>query len=116
MHSAAGIGFQGQQHLIFDDYEGQTLWLAVRVPDLLPEAVRSYWPGFLGIAVGYGARDVAGPSPYPAVLLAFDYDMTRIVPDDTWFLKTLGQALNFVHFPSPAVQVSPSGIWYGIYF
>jgi hypothetical protein len=42
--------------------------------------------------------------------------MTKIIPSDTWFLKTLGEALNFIHFPAPAVQVSPNTIWYGLYF
>lgn len=111
-----GTGFQGQKHLIFDDYEGQTLWLSIKVHDFLPGAVQEYWPGFLCVALGYGARDITSPDAYPVLFLALDYDMTRIIPDDTWFLRTLGEALNFIHLPAPAVRISPSAIWYGLYF
>jgi hypothetical protein len=116
LHSASGVGFQGQQHLIFDDYEGQTLWLSIKVHDLLPVVARSYWPDFLCLAVGYGARDIASQNAYPILLLALDYDMTKIIPPNTWFLKTLGEALNVIHFPAPAVRFTPSAVWYGLYF
>lgn len=116
LHNPGGIGFRGQKHLIFDDYEGQTLWWSVKVHDFLPTTLQSYWPSFLCVALGYGARDVASTNAYPIVMLSLDYDMTRILPDDTWFLKTLGEALNFIHFPAPAIRISPSAIWYGLYF
>jgi hypothetical protein len=116
LHSQGGIGFRGQQHLIFDDYEGQTLWLSIKVHNVLPKSAQDYWPPWLALAVGYGARDIASPRSYPVVFLALDYDMSRIIPQDTWFLKTLGEALNFIHFPAPAVRISPSAIWYGFYF
>lgn len=116
LNNPGGSGFQGQQHLIFDDYEGQTMWLSTKVKNFLPAALEQYWPEFLCLAVGYGARDIAGPEPYPVYYLALDYDMTKIIPAKTWFLKTLGEALNFIHFPAPAVRISPSAIWYGFYF
>jgi len=116
LNTASGTGFQGQQHLIFDDYEGQTMWFTARIHDILPRRARSFWPDFLGIALGYGARDISSKSAYPVVFVAFDYDMTRIIPTNTWFLRTLGQALNFIHFPSPTVRISPSAVWYGLYF
>lgn len=112
-----GIGFQGQKHIMIDDYEGQTFWLSVKVGNLLPEKIKDYWLPFLGIAVGYGARDIAGTEPHRVYFLAPDLDMTKIIPDDTPFLKTLGEALNFIHFPMPAVQFSSNKtIWYGLYF
>jgi len=114
--TAGGEGFEGQKHLVFDDYEGQTFWLSVRVHDFLPEGAKSVWPDFLCLAVGYGARDITGANPTPVVFIAPDLDMTRIIPANTSFLKTLGEALNFIHMPLPAVQISPGAIWYGIYF
>jgi hypothetical protein len=116
LNNPGGIGFKGQKHIFFDDYEGQTLWLSIRVNGLLPKSVEPLWPDWLCIAVGYGARDIANPAPYPVVILSFDYDMTKIIPDDSEFLKTLGQALNFIHLPAPAVRISPHAIWYGLYF
>ena len=116
LHGGGGIGFKGQKHIIFDDYEGQTLWLSARVKNLLPARVSLYWPEFLCVAVGYGARKVVSPDAHPVVFLALDFDFTKIIPDDTSFLKTLGEALNFIHFPAPAVRISPSAVWYGFYF
>jgi hypothetical protein len=111
-----GIGFKGQKHLMIDDYEGQTVWMSVKVHNLLPAPARPYWPDFLCLALGYGARDVADPRPYRVWFLALDLDMTALVPARTGFLKTLGEALNFIHMPLPAVRFSPGAIWYGIYF
>ena len=116
--SDRGIGFKGQQHLMIDDYEGQTFWLSVKVNNLIPKSLEPYWPDFLCLAVGYGARDIGttAADPYRVYFLALDYDMTKIIPQNTGFLRTLGQALNFIHLPAPAVRISPSAIWYGLYF
>ncbi len=116
INEGGGIGFRGQKHIMFDDYEGQTIWLSVSVNNLLPRSVEPFWPDWLALAVGYGVRDVASPDPYSIVILSLDYDMTRIIPPNTWFLRTVGEALNFIHFPAPAVQISPNAIWYGLYF
>ncbi len=111
-----GSGFKGQKHLMIDDYEGQTFWFSVKVHNILPQSIQSYWPDFLCLALGYGARDIAKPNPYRVYYLALDYDMTKIIPPATSFLKTLGESLNFIHLPSPAVRISPTTIWYGLYF
>lgn len=106
----------GIKHLMMDDYEGQTYWLSLRVDDVLPESAARLWPDFLCIAVGYGARNILTGTPYSVYYIGLDLDMTRIIPDDTPFLKALGEALNYVRLPLPAVQVYPSGIAYGIFF
>jgi hypothetical protein len=116
LNEPGGVGFKGQKHLIFDDYEGQTVWLSVRVHDLLPEPVSSWWPSWLCIAGGYGARDVALSNPYPVYFVGLDLDLTRIIPQDTPFLRTLSQALNFLRMPLPAVQLSPHVVVHGVYF
>jgi hypothetical protein len=116
LNSGEGKGFQGQQHTVFDDYEGQTLWMSVKVKNFLPRSIDYLWPEFLCISVGYAVRDVFGKEPRSAVLLALDLDMTKVIPDDTPFLKLLGEALNFIKFPMPTVQLTPNTIWYGFYF
>ena len=71
---------------IFDDYEGQTYWIAFHVDGLLPESMRDYWPDWLGIALGVSIRDMGRESWEPDdkmqtnVILALDYDMTKIIP------------------------------------
>ena len=116
LNEPGGVGFAGQKHIVFDDYEGQTIWLSLNVNNFVPHAVEMYWPDWLAFAVGYGAREVGGPDPHSILMLALDYDMTKIIPGDTWFLRTLGEALNFIHFPAPAVRISPDAVWYGLYF
>lgn len=113
---SAGIGFRGQQHLMMDDYEGQTFWLSAKVNNLLPRSIEPYWPDFLAVAVGYGARNIAEPNPHRVWFVAPDIDMTKVIPQTTGFLRAFSEALNFIRLPLPAVQVSPNGIVYGIYF
>ncbi len=114
--SAGGRGFKGQKHIVIDDYEGQTIWFTLDVPAILPERVRSFWPGFLHLAYGYGVRDVAHVHPYRVYYLAPDLDMTKIIPQSSSFLRTLSEALNFIHFPLPAWRFYPTHAFYGIYF
>ncbi len=113
-----GIGFQGQKHLVVDDYEGQTFWLSTHLKSILPEPVKSITPEFLCVALGYGSRDIVGTTtpPYRVWFLALDLDMTKIIPQNTKFLRTLSESLNFFHLPMPAIQFSPNAIWYGLYF
>ena len=111
------MGFKGQKHIILDDYEGQTIWLSLRMKKLLPEPVSGVWPAWLCLALGYGARDVGTENgAYRVYFLALDYDLTRIIPQDTSFLRTLSEALNFIHLPAPAVRYLPGSVWYGLYF
>ncbi len=118
LNQPGGGGFAGQKHLLMDDYEGQTFWLSVNPPQIFGEGTLSFWPGFLNLAVGYGARNVSGVSgsPYSVVYLGFDYDMKKIIPQTSAFLVTLSEVLNFIHFPAPAVRISPTAVLYGVYY
>jgi len=106
----------GQTHTIFDDYEGQTLWLSFTMKNLLPGEVGRVWPEFLCLSLGVAVRNNLSPDRYLVWFISPDLDMTKIIPNDTPFLKTLGEALNFIHFPMPAVRISPNVVWYGLYF
>ncbi|MFN0157987.1 MAG: DUF2279 domain-containing protein [Bacteroidota bacterium] len=108
--------FSGQKHILMDDYEGQTFWLSVNVNNILPGSVEPYWPDFLALAVGYGARDILTQNPYRVYFVSLDYDMSKIIPQTSDFLRTLTGVLNFIRFPAPTVQISPNAIWYGLYF
>jgi len=108
-------GIAVKKQTVIDDYEGQTYWLGIKVRNFLPEGVRRHWPAFLGIAAGMTVRDLLQENRRKEFYLAFDYDFTAL-PGDTWFLKTLKEAANYIHFPAPAVRISPGVVWYGIYF
>jgi hypothetical protein len=104
---------------LLDDYTNMTFWASISPEGLLPESIAKYYPGFLAIAVGMsikGASHVTGSTKaFPEWFLSLDYDLNRL-PGNTPFLIKLKKILNFYHFPAPAVRVSPSGIWYGLYF
>lgn len=116
LHQSGGTGFPGQKHLIMDDYEGQTFWLSVNVNDALPKAIEPYWPDFLRFALGYGARDIKRKYAYRVYFVAVDYDVSKIIPNDTPLLRTINKFLSYIHLPAPAVQIHPTTIWYGLYF
>ena len=97
------------------DHEGQKFWLGITVYDLLPEELKRYWFPVLGLAVGYTVRDVNTPQPYHETFLALDLDLRKL-PGDSQFLKTVWEMLNYVHLPMPAIRISPSIVWYGLYF
>jgi hypothetical protein len=100
-----------------DDYEGQTYWMGVHVHGLLPESWQRWWPEWLGFAVGVSVRNMATYENLERnIIIALDYDMTRIIPGDSWFMQTFKEALNFIRFPSPAIRISPNFVSYGLYF
>ncbi len=98
-----------------EDNEGQKFWLGITVHDLLPKNFRSYWPPIVGLAVGYTLRGENTPHPYHETIIALDLDLRKL-PGDSKFLKTMWEMLNYIHLPMPAVRVSQSAIWYGLYF
>jgi hypothetical protein len=100
-----------------DDYEGQTYWMGIQVHGLLPECLKPYWPEWLGIAVGLAVRGMeTNKEPERDVVISLDYDLTKIIPAKSWLMKTFVEALNFLHFPAPAIRISPNFIAYGLYF
>jgi hypothetical protein len=110
---------------MIDDYEGQTMWMGIHVHGLLPRSWKRYWPEWLGIAVGVSVRNmpqhvdgqvIYGNPLERNIILALDYDMTKIIPGDSWLLQALKEGLNFIHFPAPAIKISPNFVSYGLYF
>ncbi|MBR9978716.1 MAG: DUF2279 domain-containing protein [Bacteroidetes bacterium] len=110
---------------MIDDYEGQTMWMGIHLHGLLPQSLKPYWPEWLGIAVGVAVRNMpirvdgqyVQHNPLErSIILALDYDMTKIIPGEGWFITALKEGLNFIHFPSPAIRISPDFISYGLYF
>ncbi|MCB2203821.1 YfiM family protein [bacterium] len=114
------------EHDYLRDYDGFTYWLSLSVEDVLPEAAQPYWPDWLNIAVGYGANNtMLGDGIFNSAggvgqgeqewYLALDYDFRRL-PGDSAFMDFVRESLNLFHFPAPAIRITPSGIFYGLYF
>ncbi len=106
---------------LLDDYTNMTFWLSVNPEIILPKSLTNgkFYPNFLAVALGMsvkGASHTAGSTTaFAEWYLALDYDLRKL-PGKSDFMKKLKKILNFYHFPSPAVRISPSGIWYGLYF
>lgn len=103
----------GQIHTPIDDYEGQTFWLSIKAGKIFPKI----FPNFLNLSVGYSVRNLKDQSnQYGILLLAPDFDFSDIIPQHSEFLKTISEGLNYFKFPTPAIQISPKVIWFGLYY
>jgi hypothetical protein len=106
---------------LLDDYTNMTFWLSVNPMIVLPKSVTKakFYPNFLAFAVGMSlqnASHVTGSTNAKTEwFIALDWDVSQL-PGKSDFMKKLKKILNFYHFPSPAVKISPEGVWYGLYF
>lgn len=99
-----------------DDYEGQTFWLTANIKNLLPGNINSFIPDFLNIACGVSVENLGdSPNMHRVFVIAPDIDLTKLFKPDDGFLKELLNLLNYIHFPLPAIQVSPGFKGYPIY-
>ncbi len=106
----------GSNKVIFDDYESTYDWLSINVYNFLPDDFRKYYPKFLNLAIGHSVEklDNNGGGNH-RFYLALDWNLEGL-PGDSWFLKLLKKYFNYYHLPSPAIQIYPHVIWYGIKF
>lgn len=106
---------------LLDDYTNMTFWMSVNPMIILPESVTKskYYPNFIAFALGMSIKNashVLGSQNAEAQwYISLDWDVNQL-PGKSDFMKKLKKILNFYHFPAPAVRISPSGIWYGLYF
>lgn len=101
-----------------DDYNSSTFWWSLNVFNILPEKLKGYWLPWLNIAVGYGADAVDAnkdPNQPPDQLsrrryiIGLDYNLIRLLPDGGSFWNWFRQSLDFIKFPSPAIEFTSSG-------
>lgn len=106
---------------LLDDYTNMTFWLSVNPMIALPKSITNgkFYPKFLAFALGMSlqnASHVTGSTKAETQwYISLDWDVNQL-PGKSDFMKKLKKILNFYHFPAPAVRISPSGIWYGLYF
>lgn len=100
---------QIRSRILVDDYDAQNVWLTAKLHNILPRELQPYWPKWLGLAVGIGARDVEliGYEAYRTLHVSLDYDLVELLPDMGSFGNWLKQGLNSFHWPAPALQIYP---------
>ncbi len=99
-------------HNIADDYDGQKMWLAFRMKNLLPKSISKYWPSFLMLSAGYGVTGIGDyneEEPSPSYYIALDFDASTI-PLHGEFWEFIKNTLNYIHFPLPGIKFSKDGI------
>jgi hypothetical protein len=106
---------------LLDDYTNMTFWLSVNPMMVLPKSFTNgkYYPNFLAFALGMNIKDAShvtgSTNAETQWYISIDWDITKL-PGKSDFMVKLKKILNFYHFPAPAVRISPSGVWYGLYF
>ena len=108
---------------LLKDYNHQAYWLSFNIKSFLPE---SKLPGWLNIAIGYGAEGMLGgfenkwTDKNNAVQTRYDIDRNRqyyISPDidftriktNSKSLRTLFSVLNCIKVPAPALMINSKG-------
>jgi hypothetical protein len=98
---------------ISDDYDGQKMWLAFRMKNLLPKNISKYWPSFLMLSAGYGVTGIGDNATsaglIPSYYLALDIDAEEI-PLHGQFWSFVKNTLNYIHFPMPGIKISQGNI------
>jgi hypothetical protein len=99
-------GWEGKN--LLDDYAGQTYWLTASPHRLAPDAAKRYLPPWLNLAVGYGARDRDELDflTTSVVYVGLDFEPAGL-PFRGKVWDALVPVLRHVHFPAPAVRVTP---------
>jgi hypothetical protein len=85
-----------------DLYDYHIYWMSARVHELLPGSLKPFWPGFLQIAFGLGAKDHTMRRTY---VLSLDYNLEKI-PVEGQDINLIKKLLNMFHLPAPGVKFS----------
>lgn len=90
-----------------DDYEGQKFWLSMRMKQILPKKLAGYWPEFLMLSIGMGVKKLDGSGGgRREVFIGLDFD-AETIPLYGPFWQSVKNTLNYIHFPLPALRISP---------
>ncbi|MBI5022237.1 MAG: DUF2279 domain-containing protein [Ignavibacteriales bacterium] len=100
---------------IIDDYESIYYWLSLD-RNLFPDILKKVIPEFITLAIGYGVKNIVNSGTGKSeIFISFDYDFDKM-PGDGSFIRSVKHILNYIHFPAPAIRLTPSVIFYGLKF
>jgi len=99
-------GWEGKNFT--DDYAGQTWWVTANLHHALAGPAGDFFPPWLNLAVGYGARDLDEYEFLVTshVYLGLDLEL-RGLPIDHPVWNAAVEWLRYLHLPAPAVRVTP---------
>ncbi len=95
------------------DYDAMTVWMTANVHNLLPSSVRSYWPEFLQIGVGYGLGWRESRREF-AIGLDLNLEAFKTGSDNVLLVERF---FDLVHWPAPALKLTEGKgpVWYGVH-
>lgn len=97
-----------------DDYSAWNFWVSANIPNLTDHKWAAFWPDWLALSVGYGARNLGDIGESRIVTLGFDYDLQKLLPEGGAGWNFFRQTLNFFKFPSPTIEWRFSRQWKSI--
>jgi len=104
-----------------DNYGNQTYWVTVNARAIAPQAWKKSVPEWLGLAVGARAGDVVDVIEKDKqfkefqVYLSIDVDVPQLLPEEGPFWAILRRFLSMIHFPAPAIRLTPHVAAFGLY-
>ncbi|HYF03112.1 MAG TPA: DUF2279 domain-containing protein [Patescibacteria group bacterium] len=90
-----------------DDYNSNTFWMSFNVNNMLPKSVEGYWPDWLMLSIGYGARNIeTGHDAERArrVMIGLDYNLVELLPDGPNWWNWFKQSANLIKLPAPTIE------------
>ncbi|MBS4029342.1 MAG: DUF2279 domain-containing protein [Ignavibacteriales bacterium] len=111
-YSVIKTGNVGPIHkTVIDDYESQYFWLSAKLPQMIFGS-ENFFSKFFNIAIGYSVKNIYVQNKHSEIYLALDYDFEAI-PLEGSFVNSVKHVLNYFHFPSPMIRITPSFVGYG---
>lgn len=101
-------GWEGKNFT--DDYAGQTFWLTANPHLLAPEgAFKDALPEWLNLTVGYAARDLDAIEFLTTSYVYVGLDIEpSVLPFEGKAWETVSGWLRYIHFPAPAIRLTPN--------
>lgn len=114
----------GQKRTFIDDYQGQSYWWSVDIWNLLPSSAQAWYPQWLQLSAGYIAKkyktyEQGIDNDLPdtrEVYIGLDYSLPNLIPRTSYpFVNWIVQTLDNIHFPAPALRLSPTPKFFLLY-
>lgn len=95
------------------DYEHMTFWLTINPYRLIKVGKPAPWYGFINLAIGIGFNGYQKQERELYIALDYNLKQTKV---SSALLRHLITLLDRIHFPAPAIKVTPNLVMYGFFF
>ncbi len=96
------------------NYSGMTFWLSWDFHSVLPDKIKPYHPEWLNISFGYSVSELTHGDIQ--IYLAPDINWVKLLPGNSPLALHFKKALNYLHFPTFALQLTPKYQFHPFYY